>query len=46
MLLCGHLALLVNHELFGISAVDADELQATLAFVDTIEFAWSSEGVH
>lgn len=34
-----HLALLVNHELLGVSAVEADELETPLALVDTIKFA-------
>lgn len=39
MLLRGHLALLVDHELLAVSATDADELEAALALVDAVEFA-------
>lgn len=34
-----HLALLIYHELFGVSAVEANELETTLALVNTIELA-------
>jgi hypothetical protein len=39
MLLWGHLALLVNHKLFGVSAGKTDELETPLAFVDTVKFS-------
>ncbi len=39
MLFLTHLALLVDDELLGISAVEADELKTALALVDTVELA-------